>query len=144
MRSARGRAVAMVLVVLALLAGGGGAFFFLRGGRLGKSKQPAESSFQLELTDMVVNLADKSRSHYLTVSLTLVITGEEPEKRVTEKDAQIRDAVLMVMTKHIYADLLSAKGKETLKAELAKAVSGVLAEQNLKATEVLFTNFVME
>ena len=146
--SARGRMLIIALPVIVLLAGGA-AFLALRGGRSHKAPNQPEATAQLALADLVVNLADPDRSRYLTVSVTLVITGApgeggKPEDVLLEKDAQIRDAVLMVMSRHKYRDLLPAEGKEALKGELATAVSGALEEEGLRVTEVLFTAFVME
>jgi len=140
----RGRILLIALPVVVLLAGGAAAFFFLHGGRVSKGGEQADVSHQLSLADLVVNLADEERAHYLTASVTLVITGPDPEKTVAARDAQIRDAVLMAMSKHSYRDLISADGKAALKTDLQEAVEEALSEDRLRVTEVLFTNFVMD
>lgn len=143
MNRSAGRMLLIVLPVV-LLIGGGGAFFFLRGKGKGKAKQPPAETHELELTDMVVNLADTDHPHYLTAGIVLSIEGAESEEMIAEKDAEIRDAVLMVISSHKYRDLLSPEGKAALKEELAKAVDGALEEEGMTVSEVLFTNFVME
>jgi flagellar FliL protein len=78
------------------------------------------------------------------MSVSIVIVGTKPQPVVEERDAQIRDAVIMVTTQHSYNDLLSRDGKEKLKTNIAGAVSKVLSEGKLKVKEVLLTSFVME
>ncbi len=142
MKGRAGRALLIILPVL-LLAGGGGGFFLLRVKGSHKGKKPAVVTQQLELKDMVVNLADADHPRYITISLTLSIEGAESQDALAEKEAAIRDAVLMVISSHRYRDLLSPEGKDALKEELAKAVDGAL-DKGMTVSEVLFTNFVME
>ena len=132
----------LLALALVVLLGGGAAFFVLSGG-LPRPARTRDTVYLLTLADLSVNLADQDHPHYLMASLSLAIAGERPEERVPEQDAQIRDAVLMVMTRHAYHQLLSAEGKGKLKDELAAAVTEVLSEEKLRVKEVLFTSFIM-
>jgi flagellar FliL protein len=136
-----GRILLVALPAVAL-AGGGAAFYLLRVAPRRPAPKP-NACYLLSLTDLTVNLADRGRPRYLTASIAFTIAGEEPERKVSERDAQIRDAVLMVVSKHSYQELLSAEGKQALKEGLAAAVSEVLREDRLTVKEVLFTSFVM-
>ena len=138
-----GRRLRILPVLIALLAAGGGATYFLVLRKPHKSAPP-EESYTIALADLSVNLADTKRPHYLTTSVSIVVKGLKPQPVVEERDAQIRDAVIMVTTQHTYADLLSVEGKEKLKTDIAAAVDGVLAEEKLKVDEVLLTGFLME
>ncbi|UCC69076.1 MAG: flagellar basal body-associated FliL family protein, partial [Armatimonadota bacterium] len=105
--SARGRVLLIALPVVLLLGGGAAYFFFFLRPSPPKAPPP-EETFEYELTDLTVNLADQDKPHYLSASVGLVITGPEPEETVEQHKAQICDAVIMAMTQHTYQDLLSA------------------------------------
>ena len=137
-----GRALLLVLILLLLLGGAAGAYFaFFRGGA---DTEPPEVTHQLTLSDLIINLADIDKPHYLSASLSLIVAGENPEEMVEKREAHIRDAVLMVVSRHTYEELLSIEGKDELKRELVVAVTEVLAEHALRVEEVLFTDFVMD
>ena len=139
----RGRLL-LILGPLILLLGGGGAAYFLFFGKRPAKVAPQERTCELTLSDLMVNLADRERPHYLSASVSLVLKGVDPEAVVEERESGVRDAVIMVMTQHTYADLLSAEGKETLKSDIALAVEETLSEDRLAVEEVLFTSFLMD
>lgn len=140
---ARGRILIIVVPLVVLLGGAAGAFFFLRTPRP-RQAEKQRATYLLTLADLSVNLADQDRTHYLMASLGIAVSGEKPEEVVIERDPQIRDAVLMVMSRHSYKPLLSAEGKQALKDDLSAAVTKVLSEHGCAVDEVLFTSFVME
>jgi len=137
-----GRALLLVLILVLLLGGAAGAYFAFF--HSGAKKAPPEVTHQLTLSDLIINLADTDKPHYLSASLSLIVAGESPEEVVEEREAHIRDAVLMVVSRYTYGELLSVEGKEELKRELVTAVTEVLAEHALRVEEVLFTDFVMD
>jgi flagellar FliL protein len=138
----RGRSLILILIVVVVLGGGGGAFAFLKLKPHKKAKVP-EVTFVVALADLTVNLADKGRSRFLTASLGIDLSGEKPEEVAKEREAQIRDAVIMVMSSYSYPQLLSDSGKKKLKEAIAEAVTQALEEDKTTVKEVLFTNFVM-
>jgi len=131
----------LILIPVALVVVGGVAFVLLRGRHHSK---PPEKEYALALNELTVNLADKDRPHHLGASVTLQIKGLDPEKSAPECEAQIRDAVLMVMSQHKYDELLSTEGKQGLKDAIAIAVSKVIANHKLRVADVLFTAFLMD
>jgi len=137
-----GRALLLVLVLILLLGGAAGAYFAFF--RSGADTAPPEVTYQLTLSDLIINLADSGKPHYVSASLSLIIAGQSPEEVVKEREAYVRDAVLMVVSRHTYDELLSVEGKEDLKRDLVAAVTEVLAEHALRVEEVLFTDFVMD
>ena len=137
------RKLRIIPIIILFLAAGGVAAYFLVVKKPAKTAQPEESC-AVALADLNVNLADTSRPHYLTVSVSIVVTGVKPQPAVEARDAQIRDAVIMVTTQHSYKDLLSLEGKEKLKTDIAAAIERTLAEDKLKVKEVLLTSFLME
>jgi flagellar FliL protein len=139
----RGRLLLILGPLILLLGGGGAAYFFFFNKRPAKAA-PQERTCELTLSDLTVNLADTDRPHYLSASVSLVLKGVNPEAVVEERELEVRDAVIIVMTQHVYADLLSAEGKEILKSDIALAVEEALSEGRLAVEDVLFTSFLMD
>lgn len=140
---ARGRVLVVVLPVLVLVAGGGAGYWFLLRGRPAPA-QPEVTSYRVALDDLMVNLADRERPHYLRMSVTLVMSGVAPEKAAEDYAAEIHDAVITAASEHTYDDLLSTEGKEALKSDIAAAVEAVCGDDRLAVSDVLFTAFLME
>lgn len=139
----RGRALVIILPLALILAGGAGAYFFWFQKRDPGAPEP-DKTHLLALEDISVNLADDDRPHYLTVSVSFMLVGPDPEQAAAERDAQIRDAVIMTLTRHTYESLLVEEGKQALKEDLAAAVSEAVASEKVELTDVLFTTFIME
>lgn len=138
----RGRALVLALLLLVAVGGCAVGFVFLRQRRVPADSTRAEH-YLLTLNEISVNLADQKQPHYLTASVVLGISGPRPERALPEHEPEIRDGVVIAMSKHTYQQLLTADGKAALKDDLAQAVGRVLAEENLEVTEVLFTSFLM-
>jgi flagellar basal body-associated protein FliL len=141
--NARGRVLLILAPLVLLVAGGGAAYwFYLRPGFLNTA--PKKETCELALSELTVNLADQDRPHYLSASVTVLITGVGAKKAAEELEAQVRDAVIMATSQHAYSDLLSGEGKAALKEDIRAAVAEVLAEEKLAVEEVLFTSFIMD
>ena len=141
---ARGRVLLIALPLAVLLLGGGGAYYYFFMRERGPKPEPPEETHEIALPDLLVNLADEDQPHYLSASVSLVVSGLEPEEAVAEREAHIRDAVIISMTQHTYENLLTPEGKESLKEDIKLAVEEVLAGQDLTVAEVLFTMFLMD
>lgn len=138
------RRAALVAAALALLAGIAGAYLCYHPRLPWKRRPPrAEDSYLLLLTDVSVNLADQDHPRYLTATVGLRVSGRNPQETAADHDAQIRDAVVMTMSRYAFRRLLTQQGKEELKGDLASAVTALLAEEQLRVEEVLFTSFIM-
>ena len=150
-------------VVVAVLGLGGCLYYLARTGRLPVQRaavQKAEATapviaHNIVLEPMLVNLSDASGSSYLRVALTLRVAdvanqktaGAKNEETKADKDVDdaipaVRDTVLSVLGRQTAEGLLSADGKENLKAELKTA----LAKHNsdLKFMDVFFTDFLVQ
>lgn len=142
-RRARGRALIIVLGLLALGAAGGMVYRVVSG-RGAEPAAPEEESYRLVLEDLTVNLADRETAHYLRMSVTVILRGVAPEEVAEAHAAEIRDAVITAASEHTYEDLLSTEGKEALKADIAEGVEGGCGEGQIAVTDVLFTGFIMD
>jgi flagellar FliL protein len=149
-------------VVVAALGLGGCLYYLARTGRLPAQRaavQKAEATVPVTMRNIVlepllVNLSDAGGSSYLRVALTLRVADvadrkaaaksekSEGDKGVDDAIPEVRDTVLSVLGRQTAEELLSADGKENLKAELKTA----LAKHNsdLKLTDVFFTDFLVQ
>lgn len=147
-------------VVVAVLGVGGCLYYLARAGRLPvlraaaqKAETPAPvTAHNIVLEPLLVNLSDASGSSYLRVALTLRVADvadqkgaggkSEEGKGVDDAISAVRDTVLSVLGRQTAEGLLSADGKENLKAELKTA----LAKHNsdLKLVDVFFTDFLVQ
>jgi flagellar basal body-associated protein FliL len=95
----------------------------------------------LHLETFVLNLADSDQRSYLRVGIDLGLSKEA--KRGEEVPvARIRDTILGVLTLAKGDELLTAKGKDRLKADLQHALQERMPE--LGVDEVYFTEFLIQ
>lgn len=115
-------------------AGGG------HGGGHGESKAPVMEPF-------VVNLADAGGRRYLRMNLKLELKKpEESEPLLEARKPQVRDAILLLLSRKTSDQLLSAEGKTTLRTELIDQLNTVLKKKKLKKAvkNLYFTEFLIQ
>jgi flagellar protein FliL len=139
----------LIIVVAVGLLGGGGAFFLVsHGGKSKKKEAPKVPPVTVKLDEFVANLADKTTAHYIKLSMAMEIEGAGGEEKVAaaikEQTPYIRDSALMILSKQKYNDLLSEDGKTALKKQLKEAFQETLKEQELKVSNILFTDMVLD
>lgn len=140
--------VLAAVVVVALC--GAGILLFAGKGSAKHAKKPAEQEHLAALEEFVLNLADTAEPHYLKLEMSVGILGDgkasgghgEGGGPLDEHLPVVRDTIISATGHYTYNNLLSAAGKEKLKADireqLQKAVPG------LKIGKVYFTNFAMQ
>jgi flagellar FliL protein len=101
-----------------------------------------ESGHTVALDDFVVNLADSEVQHYLKSSVSLALSDPALEEQVKTSTPQLRDAILMLMSRHTYAELQKAKGKIELKESIKEKANELLGDESV--TSVYFTAFAMQ
>jgi flagellar protein FliL len=117
-------------------------FWSTRAGELSARESGASRiKATLHLETFVLNLADSDQRSYLRVGIDLGLSkeikhGEEPPL------APVRDTILSVLTLAKGDELLTAKGKDALKADLLHALRERLPE--LGVEEVYFTEFLIQ
>ena len=139
------------LIIIALLAvvgiGGAGMLVVkprLAGGHKKEQAKPHELPHNLVLEDFTVNLADIERPRYLKITMAVAFGKESEIEEAKGAEPQIRDAVIMTLTREYFRELLIWQGKQRLREELKAAVNHRLEPLGLEAEEVVFTAFVME
>lgn len=147
--------IVIIVLAIVLVAGMGVVAFTKMSGKKGNGKAPVEKK---ELTawkmeEFVVNLADANESRYLKVNLVLEVEGMPKEKGgeggeggegQSPEEAKARDAIITVLTKKHYNELLSEEGKNKLKESLKSELDKALKEKKIKVEDVYFTSFAMQ
>jgi flagellar basal body-associated protein FliL len=142
-----GLAVALILVSV-------GSWFYVHGqtGTTGTFSSQTKALTVVHLEPFVTNLAGAaSDSNYLrlTIDLSLEKGQREAEKQETGKVnsseipiALLRDTILVVLATRTGEDLLTADGKNKLKADLLKALQERAPEAGIH--DIYFTDFLVQ
>jgi len=141
--------VLVILVVFVFL--GGGTFFALKNNIIafpggGDTNTPGhikdEPGIIIPLDTFIVNLADTDVQRYLKVVIKLEtwdpLVSEEASKRM----AQLRDAIITLLTTQTYQDVSTFKGKTYLRTEITNRINSYL--RTGKIEKVYLTEFVIQ
>lgn len=147
--------IVIIIVAVVVALGGAGAFVFISKGKKAQADQPGEKPekkvelHSWKMDEFTVNLADQGGNRYLQVNMTLEVEGGKAKgggghggESTDPEDAKVRDAIITVLTKRYYTELLTEKGKAELKEELKISLNEVLEER--KVHEIYFTSFAMQ
>ncbi len=146
----------IALVGIAALALGAGATYFLVGGSQESSAEEAAQAEESEpeaapvpfservvaLEPFVVNIEADPYPRFLKVRVELEVEKPEQEAILDERLAQIRDALIVLITSKRISDVTDFEGKALLKQEILDRVNGLLEEPFVRS--VLFTEFVIQ
>lgn len=141
--------IAAVVVLLAAI--GGGVAVMLKGGDKKADAEHAEAvvheAVYIDIKpEFVINFSDKAgHSKYLKCELSVVTKEPEIEKAVEKHMPAIRNALVLLLSRQVFEDLLPNEGKEKLRADALAAVQAVLQAQVGKPgiDDLYFSNFVM-
>ena len=147
--------ILLIVVMVVVLAGGGGAFFLISSsGKTKKPKAPEVHHETVQLEEFIANLADNTARHYIKLSLAIEVEssgegggghgGGAAEEAIKEANPYIRDGVLAILSKQHYVTLLTEEGKANLKAELKEAIQQALEKHDIKVSDILFTDIVLD
>lgn len=150
----------IIAAVLLLLVGGGAGYYFMMGDSEPKEGEEAEEVenqdeeeqtvneifyFDLE-KPLIVNFPKGSAARLIQVSVSLSVEGEEAIETLKKHQPMIRNNLLMKISAKGAKELMGKEGKQELRDEMLKEVSGIMenmAGKN-KVTNVFFTTFVMQ
>ena len=143
--------IAATVVLLAAI--GGGVAMFLKGGdKQAESTEHAEAEVVHEAVyidikpEFVINFSDRAgHSKYLKCELSVATKEPEIEKAVEKHMPAIRNALVLLLSRQVYEDLMPNEGKEKLRADALTAVQAVLQAQVGRPgiEDLFFSNFVM-
>ncbi|MBI5328547.1 MAG: flagellar basal body-associated FliL family protein [Deltaproteobacteria bacterium] len=95
----------------------------------------------MALDPFIVNLQDSTGTRYLKVTINLDLETAAMEE-AKAKTAQIKDAIIILLSSKGYADVGSIQGKYQLRDEIVARVNQTLTKGKLKS--VYFTEFVIQ
>ena len=116
--------------------GGGG------GGGHGGGAAAVPASDVKSVGSFTVNLRDSGGGRLLLMEISLEVPGNKAQEAVVKKEAQLRDAIIVLASDYTYLELDGLEGKMRLKDEVLKRSNAVLAPE--KVERVYFTNFVIQ
>ena len=111
------------------------------GNKDAEKQKAAAKSVNYSLDPIVVNLSDEDE-RYLRVTIGLKMKGEDAPKLLKDNENKVKDAMVMLLSGKYYSDVRDRQGKEELKAEIIKALDGVLKKDCV--TKVYFIDFIAQ
>jgi len=150
--------IGIILGVLIILLGGGGVagwfMFFTKDAAEGDLPAQAEAaqgasteatqSIIVPLDSFIVNLMDRTGSgkRYLKTTIELDVRDEESQAIVDVRKAQLRDAILLLLTSQSFAEINTIEGKQALKKALLLRINQALGGRIVSG--LYFTEFVVQ
>jgi flagellar protein FliL len=90
----------------------------------------------IEVPPFVLNLADPEESRFLRLTLSIGVADANGEKTDPVYLTRVRNAVLAVLMTKSSTDILSVKGKTTLRKELLDAIQAAAKEPPVQAVYI--------
>jgi len=94
------------------------------------------------LETFIVNLSSADGQRYLKATMSVELSDDAAVKEAATRAAQLRDAIIILLSSKTVDEITKLEGKEMLKREIVARVNGFLTEG--KARRVYFTEFVVQ
>jgi flagellar FliL protein len=107
-----------------------------------KEKPHAEATVVQSFDPFIVNIYDGQELRYLKLKVEMELSGEEAKTELTSRQAQIRDAILVILTTKTLQDVQYLQGKNQLKQEIMAAVTKIVTPGQVR--QIFFTDFVVQ
>lgn len=107
-----------------------------------QSQDNAAIGPMVDINDFIINILDKNETRYLKAAITIELDSEETAVEATERMAQIRDAILLLVGNKTFAELSDLQGKLQLRAEIIARLNKLLNTGKVKG--IYFTEFVVQ
>lgn len=138
----------LVLILGLGVLGGGGFFAYTK--FFAKDETPKEVQAKTappkpvvkNLETFLVNLADPGGERYLKVTMQLSLNNEAVSQEIDARIAELRDAILMLLSSKEYDDISSLSGKLALKKTLMNNLNRVLKQGTVQ--DIYFTEFLVQ
>ena len=101
---------------------------------------PEEVGQVVELETFVVNLAGSKGRRILKVNVGLEVKGGEVANEIKNRQAQIRDFIIIILSSKSYDEVSAKDGKEALKGEIKDNINSFLSKG--KISNVYFTELI--
>jgi flagellar FliL protein len=132
--------------VFVLAGGAGGAWWWLHdSAEAAPAAAPLESRGLVTFEPFLVNLSDGGGSRFLKVTLGLMVGTAEDAAHIQETPvvlSRVRSDILELLTEQTATALVSAEGKQALKAAIRARAAEAL--EHKEVVDVLFSEFVVQ
>jgi flagellar protein FliL len=132
--------------LVVLLGGAGGAWWWMQSpAEAAPAAPPLESRGLVTFEPFLVNLSDEGGTRFLKVTLGLVLASPEDAAHVQETPvvvSRVRSDILELLTEQTATVLISAEGKQALKAAIKTRAGEAL--EHKEVVDVLFSEFVVQ
>lgn len=147
--------IVAAVALLAIVGGGAGTYFALAGSKTepaaegeaaAEQAQAAESVYVDLKPEFVINFRDRNnRPKFLKAELSVATTDSDVEEAVSRHMPAIRNALVLLLSRQIYDDLVPHEGKEALRQQALAEVRSVLEAQIGRpgVDDLYFSSFVM-
>ena len=95
-----------------------------------------------ELDPFIVNIYDGQELRYLKVKIEFELAAPEAKAELDGKKAQLKDAILILLTTKTLQDIQDLNGKNQLRDEILAAANKIIPPG--KIAKVYFTDFVVQ
>lgn len=148
-----GKAIIIVIIAAVLIIAGMAVMMMKNKGGDSKSAKEEVKGVEFPAGEFIVNLADSDQLRYVKADIVLEITeeakqalasagGEGESKGEAKAPAPIRDAIIEVLGRQRFNDLLSSEGKTKLKEDMIEAINERLGKG--KTLKVYFNEFAVQ
>jgi len=132
----------LIYVVAAVAVAAAAVYFWPRPQGSTNTASSAASESTLPLDTFIVNLDGRGQRAYLRIGITLGLSHPLNKKKDDTPVALVRDTILSVLASAQPEALLSAEGKQKLKADILKALQE--SAPDLGVNNVYFTEFLVQ
>ncbi|NGZ02943.1 MAG: flagellar basal body protein FliL [Nitrospira sp. WS238] len=112
------------------------------GGSGGKPGQASAPGVMFDLDPFIVNLADSPDVRYLKITIKLEVENEAVSTDLSSRVAQVRDAVLVLLSSKEVNAVRTTQGKFQLRDEITQRINGLLLKPGVRSA--YFTEFVVQ
>jgi flagellar FliL protein len=145
----------LIIAAVVLLGGGGGAFWFLRPHKDAAAAEAEKAAPVAKLPAIyykfepafVVNFGSEGNARYLQITLEAMSRDPKTAEAIKGSEPAIRNDLVLLYSAQQYDTLVSAEGKEKLRAGTLEAVRKAVADEGGKpetVENVYFTSFVIQ
>lgn len=137
---------AIALLILAVVGASFTTYLFFRNATPPlpeEMKKREELGPTAKIGDFTVNLADEGVvRHFVRTGVVLEVTNQQTLLELGQRDPQIKDAIISVLSSKTTVDIRTPEGKEALRREIADRINAFL--NNGRVKRVYFTDFVFQ
>jgi flagellar FliL protein len=164
----KSRKLLIVVLLVLIMLGGGGGFYYWRTRAASKAQAAKEAAAKkekpddphgksetatggdagvtqvIELAPFIINLADKTESRYLRMTISLGVAGEAGAEAKVDPlfTTKVRNAVLATISTRTSEDILTVEGKAALRKDMLSAARDAASKPEVLA--IYITDFIIQ